>query len=74
MCVCVGGVQHRQWVGVTWINASFGHKGTAGEQARLTRTIDGDGERKGEKQREGARRMERASVKEGIKRQGQKEI
>ena len=54
--------QHKQWVWVTWINASFGHEGTAGEQARLTRTIEegrGDRKKEGAKQREGARGIER---------------
>lgn len=39
-------------VGVTWINASFGHQSTAGEQARLTRTIEGERQKKKKRERE----------------------
>lgn len=82
VCVClctVCGVQHKQWVGVTWINASFGHEGTAGEQARLTGTmvvVVGGLTEKRERERErnkerGARGMERAREKRkgGIQRE-----
>lgn len=79
MCVCeresiAWGVQHKQRVGVTWINASFGHEGTARERARLTRTIVGGGltekrEREREKNnREGATGMERARARGRIQR------
>lgn len=41
-------MQHKQSVEVTWINASFEHKGTARERGRLSRTME-----KGDKKKEG---------------------
>lgn len=54
--------------GVTWINASFGHEGTAGEQGRLGRTIEtgvaADRERAREREK-GERNKEGGSSKDG---------
>lgn len=55
------GVQPGQWVGVTWINASFGSEGRAREQARLTRTKG-----RGERIREGGRKRERKGGKKWV--------
>lgn len=58
VCVCTAwGVQHKQWVAATWINASFGHKGTDLNQDNRGGLTERERERERNKERglEGSR-------------------